>query len=72
MFTFHVDLGQIIIAGLIAMVGWFMKRTVDGFESRLGKHETMFFQMNGDLQRITGHLGIAGRTHFRKDDLSQS
>jgi hypothetical protein len=69
LFTAHVDLGQLIITGLIGIVGWFVKTTIDDFKKKIDKHEGLFFSMNSDIQRIIGHLGVQGRTHFRKDDL---
>lgn len=61
LFTFHVDLGQIIISGLIGVVGYLIKRQIDSFESRINKHESVLFQMNGDIQAIIGHLGVERR-----------
>lgn len=45
MLTSHIDLGQIIIAGLIAVVGYFVKRTVERVEKRLDKHDDMFMSV---------------------------
>lgn len=69
MFTFHVDLGQIIIAGLIGLVGWFVKRTVDNFDRRIEIHERTLYMMNGDIQNIKGSLGLTKRTLDTKETL---
>lgn len=45
MLTAHIDLGQIIIACLIATVGYFVKRTVERVEKRLDKHDDMFLSV---------------------------
>ena len=66
MFTFHVDLGQVIISILIAIVGWFVKRTIDRFDKRIDNHENVLFNMNGDLQLIVGQLGIERRQFKRR------
>ena len=61
MFTFHIDLGQIIIAGLIAIVAWFVKRLVIRTEKRIDRIEDVIFSLNGDMQTVIGHLGIERR-----------
>lgn len=65
MFSFNIDLGQIIIAGLIGIVGYFFKRTIDEFKTRIDKHEDILFKMNGDLQLLVGNLGIERRSRER-------
>lgn len=61
MFTLNVDLGQVLLGTLIAIIGYFVKRNVDQFEKRIDKHEEILFTMNGDLQIIVGQLGIERR-----------
>lgn len=58
MITANVELGQLIIAGMVAAVGWFVQRTIITFEERISKHEEMMFEMNGDIKEIKGRLGI--------------
>lgn len=57
MFKGTIDLGQIIISGLIAAVGWFVKRTIEKIESRVDSHEGLLFKMHGDVKEIKGILG---------------
>lgn len=66
MFHFQVDLGQIIIATLIAVVGYFVKRTIDMFGARLDKHEVVIFDMAQNIQFIMGSLGINKRSGNHK------
>ena len=58
MLTLHVDLGQIIIGALIALVGFLLKREVNSIGSRLDKHEQVLFAVNGDLSKAIGQIGV--------------
>jgi hypothetical protein len=51
---FHVDLGQIIIAVLIATVGYFLKKEVTTFGIRLDRHDAILIKLVGDVQRLIG------------------
>lgn len=55
-FTANFDLGQAIIAILISIVGYFVKKTIDKFDGRLDKHEDILFKMSGDVQLLKGML----------------
>lgn len=70
MFHLQVDLGQVILATLIAIVGYFVKKTIDDFGNRIDKHEEILFQMAQDIQFIVGSLGIERRkiTRLPKND----
>lgn len=54
MFTFHVDLGQLILAGMIGIIGYLVKRMIDQFGSRLDKHEDILFTLSGQIQKVIG------------------
>lgn len=54
----HVDLGQIIIASLIGIVGYLIKREVTNVGNRLDRHEKVIFEMNGAVTRAIGEIGI--------------
>lgn len=54
MFTFHVDLGQVILAGMIGIIGYLVKRMVDQFGMRLDKHEDILFTLSGQIQKVIG------------------
>ena len=55
MFTFNVDLGQTIIAGLIGVSGYLVKRTIDKFDSRLDRHEQTIFIIAQEVQKLVGY-----------------
>lgn len=57
MYKGTIDLGQIIISVLIAIVGYFVKRTIEKIESRVDEHEVILFKMHGDVKEIKGILG---------------
>lgn len=53
-----IDLGQIIIATLIAIVGWFVKREINSFNSRLDRHEIVITKLSGHVQNLMGRMQI--------------
>ena len=61
MFTLNVDLGQIIIASLIGMVGYFVKRTIDGVTIRIDKHDSILIDLIRSVAAITGERRIKPR-----------
>lgn len=61
MFHLQLDLGQIIISVLIAIVGFFVKKTISDFGTRIDKHETILFKMAQDIQYIIGYLNIKAK-----------
>jgi hypothetical protein len=52
MITTTIDVGQIIIASLIAIVGWFTVTKLNGIDSKLEKHDKAIFDMWGLLNRL--------------------
>lgn len=54
MFTAHIDLGQILIASLIGIIGFFVKKTIDDISAKLQRHEDILFRLTGEMQRIIG------------------
>ena len=58
MLTSHIDLGQLILAALITIVGWFVKREITGFTKRLDKHEEVIISMTSTLAKLAGEVGI--------------
>ena len=54
MFSFHFDLGQVIIASMLAIIGWFIKKEITIMGTRLDKHDDMFLKLVGDVQRLIG------------------
>jgi len=53
MITLNVDLGQIIIASLLAIVGFVIKLSVDRLYQTLDRHDRL-------IVRILAHLGLDG------------
>ncbi len=50
----NIDIGQLIIAGLIATVGWFIKRELTTLVRRLDKHDDAIFTLANHVQRLIG------------------
>ena len=50
----NIDAGQLLITGMIAVIGYFIKRELDTITKRLDKHDSMLIRMisrmrlNGD------------------------
>ena len=60
-----MDLGQVIIATLIAAVGYLLKFEIASFAKRLDKHEEVIVGLVGDVQRLIGiNWGTTGE--FRR------
>jgi hypothetical protein len=43
-----------ITAFLIAIIGYFIKRTIDDFGKRIDKHDQIIFDLAGHVQKILG------------------
>lgn len=52
---FQVDLGQIIIATLIAVVGFFIRKEITTIARRIDRHEDILFRLGGNVQRLIGY-----------------
>lgn len=68
-----IDLGQLIIASMIAAVGWFVKREIVNLGIRIDLHDRILFDMSGKVNRLIGaHESIRGTPinwqHQRFDD----
>lgn len=68
MITTNVDLGQLIIVGMMAIIGWFVQRTISEFSKRISSHEELLFDMNGDIHQIKGRLGIVDQKNHRSEE----
>lgn len=56
----NVDLNAIkillgVIATLIAIVGWFIKKEISSFANRIDKHDERFTELAGIVQRLIGY-----------------
>jgi len=56
--VFHIDLGQVIIATLIAAVGYLMKNEITNFRGKLEKHDEIIFNLVQQVQRLIGRNEI--------------
>jgi uncharacterized protein YoxC len=54
-----------ISAILIAIIGYFVKRTIDQFSSRLDSHDSMLLKLVGDVQRLVGRTESWNGTNRR-------
>lgn len=71
MINAHIDLGQLIIAILIALLGiiaWFIRKEITEFGLRLDKHETMLFRMTQNVSIVMGQVGILMQLFARRKD----
>lgn len=82
MFSVNLDLGQLLIAVLLAsltIVAWFIKKEITNFGKRLDKHEAVITDMTSTLSRVVGEvsiiiqfLGPKGRFHVRESDMKDN
>jgi hypothetical protein len=61
MITTNIDLGQIIISSLLAIIGWFVVRTINQFSKRLDRHDDMLFNLVQDVQFLIGQSYLGRR-----------
>ncbi len=54
MFNATIDLGQVVLASLIMIIGYFVKRTLNEFGSRLDKHDTILLNLVRDVGMLVG------------------
>ncbi len=54
MFTPNVDLGQILLGVLIAIIGWFIKREIVTLSNRLDKHDDILLNLVSELGEVKG------------------
>ena len=54
MFSPHIDLGQVILAGLISIIGWFIRRELTSLTSRLDKHDGILIKMVENIGELKG------------------
>ncbi len=57
----NIDFGQMLIATLIAIVGWFIKKEITDFGKRLDKHEDVIFNMTQTISTVLGQVGILNK-----------
>lgn len=62
MFTATIDLGQIIIASCMAVIGFFIKWELARITARIDKHDDLLYQLTGEVREL---LGSNRRTHLQ-------
>lgn len=60
MISTNVDIGQLIIAALIGIVGWFINRSVSAIDKRLDRHDDEL----RDLFHKVDRFYIAAKKHY--------
>lgn len=68
MFSLNVDLGQVIIATLIAVLGYFFKKTIDDFSKRLDKHDALIYNLSMAVSQLLGAMFPGRSVKFGSDD----
>lgn len=58
MINSNIDLGQIIIACLITIVGFFVKRELNHFTKKLETHDTMLNDLLREVNQLIGYVGM--------------
>ena len=67
--NFNVDLGQIlllIVGVVISIIGWFIKKEITSFGTRIDKHDEVLFSLTGQVQRLIGYYE-ATKNHIYED-----
>lgn len=63
----HIDVGQLIISGLIVIVGWFIANQIIDFKKKIERHDTILFSLTGSVQRLIGiYQGMINGPHNRR------
>lgn len=57
MFTFNVDLGQLIIAGLISIIGYLSTRAINRVYETLDKHDKLITELTIKLEVLIARNG---------------
>lgn len=56
MFTWNIDLGQILITCSIGIVGYLIKHILDHIMHTLDRHEDIIFKLSGKVEKLFGIL----------------
>jgi len=54
MLNTNIDLGQILVASLIAIVGYFVKRELNQITTRLDRHDSVILDLIRDVSTLIG------------------
>ena len=58
MLNSNIDLGQLIVAGMIGVIGFFVKRELSTITRRLDRHDRVIMNMFGGLNRLLGKTDL--------------
>ena len=53
-----IELGEIIVACTIGIVGWFIKKEIATLGQRLDKHEELIIAITKELSQVIGEVSI--------------
>ncbi len=65
----HIDLGQIliiIVGVVVSIIGYFIKKEITTFGTRIDKHDEVLFSLTGQVQRLIGYYE-ATKNHIYED-----
>ena len=54
MFTPSIDLGQLALGILIAIIGWFVKKELNSLTTRLDRHDNILIRLVSELGELKG------------------
>jgi len=54
MFTPSIDLGQLVLGTLIAVIGWFVKKELNSLTARLDRHDNILIKLVSELGELKG------------------
>lgn len=57
MFTFSIDLGQIVIASMMGIIGYSIKKTIDRIFETLDNHDKLINSLRIELAELRSFLG---------------
>lgn len=69
MISWHIDLGQIILAALFlqaSVIVWFIKKEINTFGKRLDRHEEILFKLAQKVQIDPEWNGINERRKHKR------
>lgn len=57
-YSAYIAVVQTMTMMLIAIIGYFVKRTIDDFSRKLESHDTIIFTLTGQVQRLIGRQEV--------------
>jgi ABC-type transporter Mla subunit MlaD len=72
MISTHVDLGQIIIASMLGIIGYFVKRELASISNRLDKHDGQIIGLIKTVAEVYGAMNARSGAATRRINDSDS